>query len=322
MPDSVLDFLVVLLPFALSVVGIWTFEPVSQQHKWTWRVGLIVVGAIFSVLTYAQQGRQRAKTASDARELEEQLIRQAQASNQRVSDLKQNFNALSAESLSQKRSAAIVLPKCPTAEELADEVDKRLSSRLSPNPKNLTADKPPVPTKPTPTPVPMAVDPATTRPCRGDHLDECSDEDLLEWGSPLVANIEDIHNQYMADIKKLDDIKGGRADWLRELTGVGGDKDSKFLKGFELANRSATEHFRDCCAERAIVYHKELLQRDQKRSDNVTLYEWVQELLKPANSKEWKKAQEDGSKVGDVYFDLDFFQIDLNYLVSVRRIGH
>lgn len=322
MPDSVLDLLVVLLPFALSVVGVWTLEPLSHRHKWTWRVGLIVVGALFSVLTHVQQAKQRAKTANDARELEERAIRQAQESDQRLSDLKQNLNALLAESLRQKRSAAVVLPKYPSAEELADELDKRLSARLSPNSKNPTADKPPVPTKPTPTPVPTAPDPAMIRSCRGDHLNECSDENLLEWGKPLVANIEDIQNQYMADTKKLDDIKGGKMDWLRELAGVGGDKDSKWVKGFELANRSATEHFRDCCAARAIVYHKELLQRDHKRPDNTTLYEWVQDLQKPTNSKEWKKAREEGSKVGDVYFDLDFFQIDLDYLVSLRRIGH
>lgn len=322
MPDSILDLLVVLLPFVLSVVGVWTLEPLSQGHKWRWRSGLIVVGAVFSVLTFVQQGRQRAKAASDARELQERLIRQAQENNQRADDVKKNFNAFVAENLRQRQSGAIALPKCPSAEELASEVDKRLSARLSPNPKNPAAEKPPALTKPIPTSAPATLYPPESRPCRGDALKECSDEQLLEWGKPLVADIEGINNQYVTDAKKLDDIKGGKMDWLRELTGVGADKDSKFVKGFELANRSAIQRFRDCCAERAIAYHKELLQRDHKRSDNTALYEWVQNLLKPINSKEWKKAREEGSKVGDVYFDLDFFQIDLGYIVSVRRIGH
>jgi hypothetical protein len=318
MPDSLLEFLVALLPFVLSVLGVWTL---SQRHKSTWRAGLIVVGAVFSVLTSVQQARQRTKAASDARESREQVIRQSEDSDNKINDLKQNLNALVAESLRQKRSAAIAPAKCPSAQELADEVDKRLSARLSTNVKNPAVDKLPVQTKPTPTQVPTVIAPAIP-PCCGDQLSECNDEQVLEWGKDLVANIGEIQNQYMADIKKLDDIKGGKMDWLRELSGVGGDKDSKWLKGFELADRSATEHFRDCCAARAIAYHAELLQRDHKRSDNSALYEWVQDLRKPTNSKEYKKAREEGGKVGDVYFDLDLFQIDLDYIASVRRIGH
>ncbi len=125
----------------------------------------------------------------------------------------------------------------------------------------------------------------------------------------------------MAETKKLDDIKGGKMDWLRELAGTGGDKDSKWLKAFALANRTATEKFRDCCAEKAMAYHKTLLQRDNSRPQNAELYEWVQNLLKPESSKEWKKAREEGDKVGDIYFNLNLFQIDLTYLVSVQRIG-
>jgi hypothetical protein len=318
MPDTVLDLLVVLLPFVLSVVGVWTLESLSHRHKWTWRIGLIVIGVIFSVLTFVQQARQRSQATSDARELKEQLIRQAQESDQRVDDLKRNFSAFVSEDLRQKKSAAIALPKCPTAEEL----DKRLSARLATNPANITPEKPLAVTKPTPTPVPNKLDPPLIRPCRGDRLNECSDEQLLEWGKPLVKDIEDIHNQHITDIKKLDEIKGGKMDWLRELASIGGDKDSKWIKGVQLADRSSTEHFRDCCAERAIAYHRELMQRDLKRPDNVALYEWVQDLLKPTNSKEWKKAREEGGKVGDVYFDLDLFQINLNYIASLRRIGH
>jgi len=75
-----------------------------------------------------------------------------------------------------------------------------------------------------------------------------------------------------------------------------------------------------CCAETVLVYHKELLQRYHEGSDNAELYEWVQSLLRPMGSKEWKKARDDGYKVGDVYFDLYFYQIHLEYVVAVSRI--
>ncbi len=49
MSDSVLDLLVWVLPFLLSLVSmLLTLEPLSQQsqrHKWKWRIGLAVFGA-------------------------------------------------------------------------------------------------------------------------------------------------------------------------------------------------------------------------------------------------------------------------------------
>lgn len=323
MSDSVLDLLVWVLPFLLSVASVFlTLEPLNehyQRHKWKWRIGLVVFGAAVSLMTYYQQTRQRTNAASDARELREQAIRQERESNERFSDLTSKLNTLVVQKLHEQRSAAIVIPRVPTAEQIAAEVDRRLNARLpqqnSPNP---TTERP-VPTKPIP--VVSPVTPPIIRPCHGDHLNECSDDQLLEWGKPMVTNILAIQNEYSADTKKLDDIKGGRLDWLRELTGVGADKNSKWLKAFELARQKATHHFRDCCAESALAYHKELLHRDHERSDSTELYEWVRRLLMPTNSKEWKKARDEGDKVGDVYFDLHFFQINLEYVIAVRQIG-
>jgi hypothetical protein len=324
-PDSVLDLLVWVLPFLLSLVGmLLTLEPLSQQsqrHKWKWRIGLAVFGGTLSLMTYVQQGRQRAQSTSNIRELREQALRQERESDQRAEDLKKNFDVFVAESLRERRATPIVIPKSPTAEEIAAELDRKLSARLnganSPNP---TEGKPLVQAKPTPTLVPTPIDPPIRRWCRNDHLNECSDEELLERLKPLVTNILAIHEEYSTDTKRLDDIKGGKLNWLRELAGIGGDKDSKWLKGFELARKKASDHFRDCCAETALVYHKELLQRYHEGSDNAELYEWVQSLLRPVGSKEWKKARDDGSKVGDVYFDLHFYQIHLEYVIAVSRI--
>lgn len=323
MSDSVLDLLVAVLPFLLSLVGVWTFEPLSQ-HKGKWRVGLVVTGLVFSGMTLAQQGRQRAKTASDIRELNESIIRQDRESEARSADLASKFNAFVTESLRKPKSAPIVVPKSPTAEEIAAELEKRLAPRLQPPIGTVpTPERPSLGTKPTQqTPEPVRpVDPVI-RPCREDRLSDCSDEQVLENLKSLVASIGVVKDEYSTETGKLKDIKGGKLDWARELTGIGGDKDSKWLKGFELANRNATKRFRDCCAQRVLVYHKELLQRDQKRSDDAGLYEWVQNLLKPINSKEWKKVRDEGFRVGRVYFDLDFFRIDLEYFVGVSQYKH
>jgi hypothetical protein len=325
MPDSVLDLLVWVLPFLLSLVGmLLTLEPLSQQsqrHKWKWRIGLAVFGGTVSLMTYVQQARQRAQSVSNVRELREQALHQERESDQRADDLKKNFDAFVAESLRQKRSAPIAIPKSPTAEEIAAEVEKKLSARLNqPNSGNGTPEKPPVQANPTPTLVQKPTEHAISRSCRDDHLNECSDEELLERLKPLVTNILAIREEYSADTKRLDDIKGGKFDWLRELAGVGGDKDSKWLKAFELARQKASDHFRDCCAESALVYHKELLQRYHEASDNAELYEWVQNLLRPVGSKEWKKARDDGFKVISISFDLHSYQIHLEYVVAVSRI--
>jgi hypothetical protein len=203
-------------------------------------------------------------------------------------------------------------------------LDKRLAARLQPPIGTVpTPERPPLGTKPaqqTAEPV-RPVEP-TVRPYRDDRLSDCSDEQILENLKLLVASIGVVKDEYSAETGRFQDIKSGKLDWARELTGIGGDKDSKWIKGYELANRNATERFRDCCAERALVYHKELIQRDQKRSDDAGLYEWVQNLLKPINSKEWKKARDEGSSVGRVYFDLDFFRIDLEYFVGVSQNKH
>src|SRR5258708_24613068 len=255
MSDPVLDLLVWVLPFVLAIVGVLvTLEPVNQGHKWKWRIGLLGFGAAVSVMTYYQQARQRAKSASDAREIREQVIRQERNSDERFDELTSKFNAFVAESLRQTRSPAIVIPRVPSAEEIAVEVDKRLNARLpQPNPASPTTEKPPV-TKPIPPPLSTTSNPAIIRPCRGDRLNECSDEQLLEWGKPLVGSILAIHNDYMADTKKLDDIKGGKLDWLREFVGIGGDKDSKWLKALELPRQKPSDNFRVRGSDRALRY--------------------------------------------------------------------
>jgi hypothetical protein len=325
MLDPTLDLLVWVLPFLLSVLALFlTLEPLNERykpHKWKWRIGLVAFGAGVSLMSYWQQTRQRAKAASDVHDLQEQALHLERESERRTEDLKRQFNTFVAESLRHKSAA--VISKTPTADEIAAELDKRLSAHLQPP--SSTTEKPPVeqlPTKPIPGPVSPPADPPIIRPCRDDDLNECSDEQLLENLKPLLASILAISDEYSAATKKLDDIKGGKMDWVRILASTGGDKDSKWLKGLENARRDASQRFRDCCAERTLLYHKEFLLRDHKRADDAGLYEWVQNLLKPIGSKEWKKARDEGTNVGTVYFDLDFFRIDLEYVVAIRHIEH
>jgi hypothetical protein len=89
-------------------------------------------------------------------------------------------------------------------------------------------------------------------------LQECTDEELLEWGSPLVSQIGALDDQYNEEVKKLDDIKNG--NWIGLVFGAP-DKNTKWLKGFEQAQVKATERFRDCCAGSVLAYHRELMQR-------------------------------------------------------------
>ena len=58
-----------------------------------------------------------------------------------------------------------------------------------------------------------AVSSPALKSCRGDTLDQCSDQELLEWGGALMEKIEQIENAHMANLKSLDDIKGKTLDF-------------------------------------------------------------------------------------------------------------
>ena len=55
MSDAALDWLVVVLPIILSLVGIW----LTVKRKGWWGLGLMVFGIILSFLTWNQQSRAR-----------------------------------------------------------------------------------------------------------------------------------------------------------------------------------------------------------------------------------------------------------------------
>ena len=171
-------------------------------------------------------------------------------------------------------------------------------------------------TQPTLITIPSSAQPNNTvtqappKPCRGDSLGECSNDALLEWGKPLMENIEALEDKHMADLKRLDDMKGS---WMGFL--IGKDKDSKWLKAYSEAQEKAADGFRDCCAESALTYHHQLVQRIGGGQEKNELYDWIQKLLKLPKSREWKEArQEGGSKIVDITADLHSLQFKLRML--------
>src|SRR5207245_9226312 len=125
-----------------------------------------------------------------------------------------------------------------------------------------------------------------------------------------MENIEALEDKHMADLKRLDDMKGS---WMGFL--IGKDKDSKWLKAYSEAHEKAADGLRDCCAESALTYHHQLVQRIGGAQEKNELYDWIQKLLKLPKSRERKEArQEGGSKIVDITAELHPSQFKLSML--------
>lgn len=215
----------------------------------------------------------------------------------------------------------------PTADEIATAVSNKLKdAEPLPNTSSPTSKSPASATNVVPPPVvPTAPQPAITYPCRADQLSECSDDQLQDSGRPVVAKIEAIQKDNSADLKKLEDIK--RGNWFGEIVGEyiggGGDKDSSWLGAYALAQEKAADSFRDCCAQKALAYHKELTLLLRSSQENTTVYEWAEELLKPnPKPKEWKKLTEKtGTNLLHVMMALHSMQFDLE-IARNKRVLH
>jgi hypothetical protein len=250
---------------------------------------------------------------ADAREFQEQRIMEERNTATEFKTLKDEVDAYLVRN-SRARQPSLV-PRFPTAAEIASEVSKQMKDSQSPP--NSFHQAPPVPPVASVVPapvVPLDLQPAVVQPCRRDHLDMCSDAQLLEWGKPLMANLDEAENEYMADLKKLDDIKSG--NWLSGLIGT---SDNKWLKAYASAQEQAADKFRECCAEDAIIYHKELSQRTGGGPAETTVYEWVRNLLEPIQSKEWKRAAQDAGKGVNVVADLHSLEFTLQIAATKKR---
>jgi len=320
--DQILDWAVVALPTLLSLWGVLvTLEPPDKKHKTKWRVALFLGGIFVSGLTYRQQASQRARAHEEAHEFLEHVVEQERLGAAQFNALTEKFNAFVALHPRQERLPA--MPKPPSAEEIAAEVSKQLKgSQPATSSSTPPAKSPANTTTVVPAPVPPIVA-ALPQPtvCRGDRLSECSDEQLLAWGKPLVAKVQAIEDDYMADLKKLDDIKAGNwlGEALGEIVGIGNDKTSRRLKAHAQAEEKVADYFRNCCAEDALAYHKELKLRTGGGLEKTDDYEWATNLLKPPKSKEFKNARQDNKIIGVVY-DLQSLQSGLQIAQIEKRI--
>jgi len=308
-----------IVPFALAAYGghlaAGNIPDINARRKaqgWFWT--LCLLGIVIAALSQyrfgrAEDARNRRTSEADqhAQQAQAELAESERINGDKLLDLQGQINKLLMRPQSREQKI--------DALKLKDEIAAAVVDKVKPQ---VVIQQPPLQTLPSPSapqtlPSPSA--PQTPKPCRGDALEECSDDQLLEWGKPLVANAESIVNDYMADLKKLDDIKGG--NWLGALVGIG-DKDSKWLKAHAEAEEKAAATFRDCCAENALAYHKELVQRTGAGLEKNELYEWIQNLMKPIQAKEYKKAKENGGNVVYIVGDLHQLQFELQRK-AIRR---
>jgi hypothetical protein len=200
--------------------------------------------------------------------------------------------------------------RIPSADEIAAALGKDLkvpSPAVTPTPQMVPQ------LRPTPTPTPATNQASVT--CRVDHLSECTDKQLEEWGKPLVDQMSAVVDRHMVDLKQLDDIKEG--NWIKEFVGIG-DKTSRWLKAYAAAQNKTAEEFRNCCAEDALAYYKELAHRAGSGFDNEELYDWIGNLMRPVKSKEYKKPRDDAGKIISVLGNIKTLQIELQLPPTMR----
>jgi hypothetical protein len=168
-----------------------------------------------------------------------------------------------------------------TADELADKVVQRI------------ADQRPVSTPtpmPTPTPKPL---------CRGDNLSICTDEDLLEWGKPLMHELDSIFGLWQRSTDKID--------------GIDPNNHAKRLAAYVDAENYAAKQYKDCCGEDAMKYYKQLSARIGGGTQKASYFEWTRKISEPENSHDWKDAALSASTM------IMFIKQDLGHLELALR---
>jgi len=300
--------LLAVVPFLLAAYGghlaAETIPDVRARRRaktWFWLLCVIGVGiAALSQYRYGQaenahnrvaheQDLMATEAAKEAKEARAELVASESANSKKLLDL-------------QSKMTNLLMRPQPVQQKidelkLRDEIAAAVANKVKPG---IVAPEVPQTQTAIP-PQPKA------HSCRGDALQECTDEELLEWGSPLVAQVGALDDQYNEEVKKLDDIKNG--NWIGVLFGAP-DKSTKWLKGFEQAQVKAVERFRDCCAGSVLAYHKELMLRVGGGEQEKGLYDWVEDVTQPVQSKAYKRAKQD-QRVPFVKIDLDRLQSHL-----------
>lgn len=133
---------------------------------------------------------------------------------------------------------------------------------------------------------------ATPRQCRADNLSLCSNDDLLTLGSVLQHRMKLILDEFQ---EATSGMERGTPGWY---------------KAFDAAEVRASKEFRECCAEDALKYHKEVAARLGPGHEDAALYDWTQKILQPLDSNDYIEAAHD-TKAIQFYYDLTVMQAEL-----------
>ncbi len=182
--------------------------------------------------------------------------------------------------------------------QLRDDISKELAEKLKPA--DTSTDKTLQNSL-----VPGTDSPLGTKPCREDDLADCADRELVEWGTELLTKTRAISDAYIAAIEVLNKSPN----------------DSNWLERNAQTNEAAADRFRDCCAEDAVKFRKELAVRVGGGFQDTESYDWVQKLLSPVQSDEWKAARENaGYKVNNISYNLRSLSRKLDLKISLAAI--
>jgi hypothetical protein len=285
--DQALDWLVVVLPTIVSLLGVLvTIEPVDSANRNTrriWRIVLIAFGLIVSTLTYVQQDRQRKQALSDVKEFRERLSKQEEHSEAKLNGLTDQFKAFLEHKIPQPKT--VIMPALPiqqgpvlSAEEIAAIVAKQLKNNQPPPPVTL---------------------PNPHKPCRGDDLGNCTDDELVDWSKPLLSHVEAIYSEYVKE---------------RNIFSNTTFKDRrKFMETYLLFQENTSARYLDCCSEDVLKFYKEMALRLGGGLQPKSLEDWTHDLTLQSKSQQHQDAvMMIGSHIISIRGDLSILPAELN----------
>jgi hypothetical protein len=297
-----LDWAVVILPAAFGFMVELLDERIRKRP--IWKVGVVVFGIVISVSVYFQQRISRESGSQVVAQLKEQMTQEGKTITAEIDSLVARLNPPSVLSPKHARlpnlqknrqpsptnTEQVVTPVAPTVhvpttEELATAVADKLRQEQS-------------------IPKEAAVTPQEIRPCRGDDLRDCTDEQLAVWVRPLTEKLRTISGRYSSDMEAISKHKQSLLGAL-----IRGDDTPKLL---DQADQRAADTYRECCAQDMLKYEQEMSQRVGAGSRDAHLCEWSEKLLSPIGSREWKSARkEGGGGTRDAFYRAQLFPLEL-----------
>jgi hypothetical protein len=210
------------VPFVLAAYGGHLAAQTLTDHKNCRKTklifwGLCLVGIVVAVLYQYRVGKideEREYKAAKADEARQRKTDEAQrAALMAQADLRaiEKSNGDQILWLQKRLDKVIARAQAPNQKTSAQDIKDELAE-MAENLKRQIGSAPQTVLKTPATQTPSL--PTPPKRCRGDSLGDCSDEELLERGRPLMESVSTIENAHMANLKALDDIKGNWAGFL------------------------------------------------------------------------------------------------------------